>query len=137
MERAKALGAGNSHQVKRTSAEHDAAGAREHDADHRGAILTESALPFLGLGDPLHVSWGTMLDNASPAGDLRRLVVADRAGHRDRAGGARVHLVRQRAGEGPQPAAAGSGAMTLLEIKNLEVTYAVGAARCRRYAAST
>ena len=32
------------------------------------AILSESTLSFLGLGDPLHVSWGTMLDGAYTAG---------------------------------------------------------------------
>jgi peptide/nickel transport system permease protein len=36
------------------------------------AILTETTLAFLGLGDPFHVSWGTMLDNAySDAAILR------------------------------------------------------------------
>mgnify|MGYP003694234805 CR=1 FL=1 len=28
------------------------------------AILSESTLAFLGLGDPLSVSWGTTLENA-------------------------------------------------------------------------
>jgi len=28
------------------------------------AILSESALAFLGLGDPTQISWGTMLENA-------------------------------------------------------------------------
>jgi peptide/nickel transport system permease protein len=28
------------------------------------AILSETTLSFLGLGDPTHTSWGTMLDNA-------------------------------------------------------------------------
>lgn len=32
------------------------------------AILTETALSFLGLGDPLRVSWGTMLEFAFGAG---------------------------------------------------------------------
>jgi peptide/nickel transport system permease protein len=32
------------------------------------AILSESALAFLGLGDPLRISWGTMLENAFSAG---------------------------------------------------------------------
>jgi peptide/nickel transport system permease protein len=32
------------------------------------AILSESTLSFLGLGDPLHTSWGTILDNAFGAG---------------------------------------------------------------------
>jgi peptide/nickel transport system permease protein len=34
------------------------------------AILTESTLSFLGLGDPTRVSWGTMLDLANGAGAL-------------------------------------------------------------------
>jgi peptide/nickel transport system permease protein len=32
------------------------------------AILSESTLSFLGLGDPLHTSWGTILENAFGAG---------------------------------------------------------------------
>ena len=32
------------------------------------AILSESALAFLGLGDPTHISWGTMLENAFSSG---------------------------------------------------------------------
>jgi peptide/nickel transport system permease protein len=32
------------------------------------AILSESTLSFLGLGDPLHTSWGTILQNAFGAG---------------------------------------------------------------------
>ena len=32
------------------------------------AILSESTLAFLGLGDPLSVSWGTTLENAFGAG---------------------------------------------------------------------
>jgi peptide/nickel transport system permease protein len=32
------------------------------------AILSESALAFLGLGDPTNISWGTMLENAFSAG---------------------------------------------------------------------
>jgi peptide/nickel transport system permease protein len=34
------------------------------------AILSETTLTFLGLGDPLHVSWGTMLDNAFGSGAI-------------------------------------------------------------------
>lgn len=33
-----------------------------------GAILSETTLSFLGLGDPLHVSWGTILDAAFSSG---------------------------------------------------------------------
>jgi peptide/nickel transport system permease protein len=32
------------------------------------AILSEAALSFLGLGDPTHISWGTMLQNAFDSG---------------------------------------------------------------------
>jgi peptide/nickel transport system permease protein len=32
------------------------------------AILSESTLAFLGLGDPLSISWGTTLQNAFSAG---------------------------------------------------------------------
>ncbi len=34
------------------------------------AILSETTLSFLGLGDPFRVSWGTMLDNAFSAGAI-------------------------------------------------------------------
>ena len=36
------------------------------------AILSETTLAFLGLGDPLRVSWGSMLDDAFGAGALGR-----------------------------------------------------------------
>jgi peptide/nickel transport system permease protein len=32
------------------------------------AILAEAGLSFLGLGDPTHISWGTMLENGFDAG---------------------------------------------------------------------
>ena len=32
------------------------------------AILSEAALSFLGLGDPTHISWGTMLENGFDSG---------------------------------------------------------------------
>jgi peptide/nickel transport system permease protein len=34
------------------------------------AILTETTLSFLGLGDPFNVSWGTMLENAFARGAI-------------------------------------------------------------------
>jgi peptide/nickel transport system permease protein len=34
------------------------------------AILSETTLSFLGLGDPFRVSWGTMLENAFAAGAI-------------------------------------------------------------------
>jgi peptide/nickel transport system permease protein len=36
------------------------------------AILSETTLAFIGLGDPLRVSWGTMLNDAFEAGALGR-----------------------------------------------------------------
>jgi len=69
VERARALGAGNWHLISR------------HILPNVGplifantiltvaiAILSESTLAFLGLGDPLSVSWGTMLEFAFNAG---------------------------------------------------------------------
>ncbi len=35
-----------------------------------GAILSEASLAFLGLGDPIHVSWGTMLHFAFTSGAM-------------------------------------------------------------------
>jgi peptide/nickel transport system permease protein len=32
------------------------------------AILAEAGLSFLGLGDPTHISWGTMIENAFDSG---------------------------------------------------------------------
>ena len=34
------------------------------------AILTETTLSFLGLGDPTRVSWGSMLDDAFSVGAI-------------------------------------------------------------------
>ena len=34
------------------------------------AILIETTLSFLGLGDPTRVSWGSMLDNAFEVGAI-------------------------------------------------------------------
>jgi peptide/nickel transport system permease protein len=69
IERARALGAGNWHQITR------------HILPNvfplifantilivAVAILSETTLSFLGLGDPLRVSWGSMLDTAFSTG---------------------------------------------------------------------
>jgi peptide/nickel transport system permease protein len=37
-----------------------------------GAILAQATLAFLGLGDPVQVSWGTMLHNAFEVGAVGR-----------------------------------------------------------------
>jgi peptide/nickel transport system permease protein len=34
------------------------------------AILSESSLSFLGLGDPRRITWGTMIDSAFDAGAI-------------------------------------------------------------------
>ena len=49
-------------------AQRAAAGVRQHGADRRLAILAESTLAFVGLGDPTKPSWGTMLERANDPG---------------------------------------------------------------------
>ena len=69
VERAKALGAGDWHMITR------------HVLPNvfpvifantilivATAILSETTLSFLGLGDPLHTSWGTIIEQAFDAG---------------------------------------------------------------------
>ena len=60
------------------------------------AILSETTLSFLGLGDPLNFSWGTMLHYAwvNGAAGLPGVVVPAAAGHRHRPRRARLHLHR-------------------------------------------
>ena len=71
-----------------------------------GAILSETTLTFLGLGNPTDVSWGSMINQAFNQGAVtrRRLVVHPAARHRDPDRGARLHPDRPRGGEHPQPA---------------------------------
>lgn len=65
MERARALGASNTHQmVKHTLPNLMPLILANATLVVAGAILSESALQFLGIGDPFSVSWGTMLNNA-------------------------------------------------------------------------
>ena len=73
------------------------------------AILAETTLSFLGLGDPTRVSWGTMLDDAFSVGAMtdRRVVVHRPARCLRRPGGARVHAGRPGSRRGLQPAAEG------------------------------
>ncbi len=71
MERTKALGASNRHQmVKHTLPNIMPLVLANTTITVAGAILTESALAFLGLGDPslTATSWGTMLDDAFTGG---------------------------------------------------------------------
>jgi len=73
MERARALGASNLHQmVKHTLPNIMPLVLANTTLTVAGAILSESALSFLGLGDPFAVSWGTMLDGAFTSGAISR-----------------------------------------------------------------
>ncbi|MEZ4715864.1 MAG: ABC transporter permease subunit [Caldilineaceae bacterium] len=69
------------------------------------AILNESTLSFLGLGDPTTLSWGQMLNYAFTRGAMkRRMVGAGRARLRHRVGRAGVHAAGPRAGASAQTA---------------------------------
>ena len=75
MERARALGASNRHQmVKHTLPNIMPLVLANTTITIAGAILTESTLSFLGLGDPslTAASWGTMLDGAFSQGAVSR-----------------------------------------------------------------
>ena len=87
------------------------------------AILAESALSFIGLGDPLRVSWGSMLEQAFDAGatTLGAWWWIGRPGRVHRARRARVHDVRQRARRDREPEAART--MSVLEVSDLEIEY--------------
>ena len=60
------------------------------------AILSESTLSFLGLGDLTHPSWGALLDSANNSGAvvLRRVVVLHPAGHLHLPAGDGLHAGR-------------------------------------------
>jgi peptide/nickel transport system permease protein len=65
MERARALGAGNVHQmIKHELPNMMPLVLANTVLTIAGVILSESALQFLGLGDPNEISWGSMLDSA-------------------------------------------------------------------------
>jgi peptide/nickel transport system permease protein len=71
MERARVLGAGNSHQMVRHILPNVMPMVLANTTlTVAGAILAETTLSFLGLGDPSRVSWGTMLDQAFSNGAL-------------------------------------------------------------------
>jgi peptide/nickel transport system permease protein len=71
MERAKVLGAGNWHQMSRHILPNVMPMVFANTTlTVAGAILAETTLSFLGLGDPTRVSWGTMLDSAFSNGAL-------------------------------------------------------------------
>lgn len=65
MERAKALGAGNTHQMlKHTLPNLMPLIMANATLTIAAALLSESSLQFLGIGDPFSISWGSMLNNA-------------------------------------------------------------------------
>jgi peptide/nickel transport system permease protein len=71
IERARALGAGHWHQMSRHVLPNVMPLVLANTTLTVAiAILSETTLSFLGLGDPLRVSWGTMLDNAFGAGAI-------------------------------------------------------------------
>ena len=71
MERARVLGAGHWHQMSRHVLPNVMPMVFANTTlTVAGAILAETTLSFLGLGDPSRVSWGTMLDSAFSNGAL-------------------------------------------------------------------
>lgn len=71
MERARVLGAGHWHQMTRHVLPNVMPMVFANTTLTVAiAILTETTLSFLGLGDPLRVSWGSMLEEAFDAGAI-------------------------------------------------------------------
>jgi peptide/nickel transport system permease protein len=71
LERARVLGAGRWHQITRHALPNVMPMVFANTTlTVAAAILTETTLSFLGLGDPTRVSWGTMLDNAFQVGAI-------------------------------------------------------------------
>ncbi|MGL5827294.1 MAG: ABC transporter permease [Nocardioides sp.] len=71
LERARVLGAGRWHQIRRHILPNVMPMVFANTTLTVAiAILSETTLSFLGLGDPTRVSWGTMLDNAFNVGAI-------------------------------------------------------------------
>ena len=71
LERARVLGAGRWHQMARHVLPNVMPMVFANTTlTVAGAILTETTLSFLGLGDPTRTSWGTMLENAFQVGAI-------------------------------------------------------------------
>jgi peptide/nickel transport system permease protein len=71
LERARALGAGRWHQMSRHILPNVMPMVFANTTLTASvAILTETTLSFLGLGDPTRVSWGSMLDDAYAVGAI-------------------------------------------------------------------
>ena len=131
VDRSRALGASNWHLMTRHILPGGlAADPREHHAHGadrdplRGRRCRSS-----GSATRSNPSWGKMLDDAFETGAVTAEAwwVLRPARPRDHAGGARLHALRDRARGDPRPAAEGPARMSLLEVRDLRVTYA----RCR------
>jgi peptide/nickel transport system permease protein len=71
LERARVLGAGRWHQIRRHVLPNVMPMVFANTTLTVAiAILTETTLSFLGLGDPTRVSWGSMLDDAYEVGAI-------------------------------------------------------------------
>jgi peptide/nickel transport system permease protein len=71
LERARVLGAGRWHQITRHALPNVMPMVFANTTlTVAAAILTETTLSFLGLGDPTRISWGTMLDSAFSVGAI-------------------------------------------------------------------
>jgi peptide/nickel transport system permease protein len=71
LERARVLGAGDGHQMSRHVLPNVMPMIFANTTLTVAiAILSETTLSFLGLGDPTRISWGTMLDDAFSAGAI-------------------------------------------------------------------
>ena len=71
LERARVLGAGPGHQIRRHILPNVMPMVFANTTlTVAVAILTETTLSFLGLGDPTRVSWGSMLDDAFGVGAI-------------------------------------------------------------------
>jgi peptide/nickel transport system permease protein len=71
LERARVLGGGHWHQMTRHVLPNVMPLVLAHTTlTVAVAILSETTLSFLGLGDPFRVSWGSMLDNAFASGAI-------------------------------------------------------------------
>jgi peptide/nickel transport system permease protein len=71
LERARVLGAGPAHQIRKHILPNVMPMVFANTTLTVAiAILTETTLSFLGLGDPTRVSWGSMLDDAFGVGAI-------------------------------------------------------------------
>ena len=102
------------------------------------AILSETTLAFLGLGDPTNAVLGQDARGGLPAGraDRAGVVVLHPARARHPPGRALLHAHRPRARRGPRPAAEGGRGMSapvatepLLSVRDLHVSYPTDAGR--------